>query len=294
MIFRDGGHAFGRNIHQGDPLATFWRVGGLALTLLAALATIYGLVVYGFNRPLTGTWLSMRWLTGLVGLGGVAFVMTYPIRKQIYRRRAGALRYWMLAHVYLGVLTGVVLLLHSGTRTGGLLTTSLYVTFCFVLATGVFGIIAYIIAPRIMTSIEGEPLLIEDLVGRRDELQEELKELTGKSEGWLREEIEERVRKRFLTLGFLLRQVVRREPLTTLLAQAREEFKERTTRQATKEERALLIKAVETAVTLRRVEALIYLHKILQLWIAPHVLATSLMLALMIVHIIQVVYFALR
>jgi hypothetical protein len=200
----------------------------------------------------------------------------------------------MLAHVYLGVLTGVVLLLHSGTRTGGLLTTSLYVTFCFVLATGVFGIIAYIIAPRIMTSIEGEPLLIEDLVGRRDELQEELKELTGKSEGWLREEIEERVRKRFLTLGFLLRQVVRREPLTTLLAQAREEFKERTTRQATKEERALLIKAVETAVTLRRVEALIYLHKILQLWIAPHVLATSLMLALMIVHIIQVVYFALR
>jgi hypothetical protein len=145
-----------------------------------------------------------------------------------------------------------------------------------------------------MTSIEGEPLLIEDLVGRRDELQEELKELTGKSEGWLREEIEERVRKRFLTLGFLLRQVVRREPLTTLLAQAREEFKERTTRQATKEERALLIKAVETAVTLRRVEALIYLHKILQLWIAPHVLATSLMLALMIVHIIQVVYFALR
>lgn len=294
MIFRDGGHAFGRNIHQGDPLATLWRVGGLALTLLAALATIYGLFVYGFNRPLTGTWLSMRWLTGLVGLGGVAFVMTYPIRKQIYRRRAGALRYWMLAHVYLGALTGVVLLLHSGTRTGGLLTTSLYVTFCFVLATGVFGIIAYIIAPRIMTSIEGEPLLIEDLVGRRDELQEELKELTAKSEGWLREEIEQKVRKRFLTLGFLLRQVVRREPLTTLLSQAREEFKERTTRQATKEERALLIKAVETAVTLRRVEALIYLHKILQLWIAPHVLATSLMLALMIVHIIQVVYFALR
>ena len=89
-------------------------------------------------------------------------------------------------------------------------------------------------------------------------------------------------------------QVFRREQLTTLLAQAREEFKERVTRQATKEERALLVRAVETAVTLRRVEALISLHKVLQLWIPPHVLATSLMLALMVVHIVQVTYFAVR
>ena len=42
----------------------------------------------------------MRWATGLVGLFGVAAVMTYPLRKQVYRRRAGALRYWMLVHLY--------------------------------------------------------------------------------------------------------------------------------------------------------------------------------------------------
>ena len=74
---------------------------------------------------LAGSWLTMRWLTGLVGLVGVAVVMTYPFRKQVYRRRAGALRYWMLAHVYIGAIAGVVLLLHSGTRTGGLLTSLL-------------------------------------------------------------------------------------------------------------------------------------------------------------------------
>lgn len=292
LIFRDQTHAMGRNIHESDPLATAWRIFGLSLTVLAAFATIWGLGTYGFDRPVTGSWLTMRWLTGLAGLAGTGVVMTYPIRKQIYKRRVGALRYWMLAHVYLGTLTGVVLLLHSGTHTGGLLTTSLYVTFCFVIATGIFGMVSYILAPRILTSIEGEPLLIEDLIGRREELKQELTELTSKSEGWLREEIDERVNKRFLTLGFLLRQVVKREPLTSLLAQAREGFKERLVRQATKEERAHLVRTVETAVTLRRVEALVYLHKILQLWIAPHVLATSLMLALMIVHIIQVIYFA--
>jgi Fe-S-cluster-containing dehydrogenase component/CRP-like cAMP-binding protein len=294
LIFRDQTHALGRNIHQHDPLSVAWRAFGLTLTIAVAIGSIWGLAKNGFETPLFGTWLNMRWLTGLVGLVATVVVMTYPIRKQIYRRRAGALRYWMLAHVYLGALAGVVLLLHAGAHTGGLLTTSLYVTFCFVIGTGVFGIFAYIAGPRIMTSIEGEPLLIEDLVGRREELQSDLAEMTRQSEGWLREEIEEKVTKRFLSFAFLWRQLVRREQLTALLARAREEFKERITRQATNEERALLIRAVETAVTLRRLDALILLHKILQLWVPPHVLATSLMLALMAVHIAQVTYFAVK
>jgi hypothetical protein len=143
-----------------------------------------------------------------------------------------------------------------------------------------------------MTDIEGEPLLIEDLIGRRDELQQELDEILSESEGWLKEEIEERVIKKFSRFSFLMRQFKRKEPLTSLLANARRAFKDRLTRLATNEERQLLLRAVEAKVTLRRVEALIYLHQILKLWIAPHVISTSLMLALLVVHVIQVIYFA--
>jgi hypothetical protein len=236
----------------------------------------------------------MRWATGLAGLFGVAAVMTYPLRKQVYRRRAGALRYWLLLHLYLGAFAGVVLLLHAGAHTGGLLTTALYVAFDAVIVSGLFGVASYIIAPRILTSIEGEPLLIEDLVGRREELQQELAEVTKESEGWLREEIEERIVKEFLTVKFLLRQIIKREPLTSVLAEAREPFKDRLTRLATREERTLLLGALEAAVTLRRVDALIYLHRAMRVWIAPHVISTSIMLALMVVHVIQVVYFAVK
>ena len=56
----------------------------------------------------------------------------------------------------------------------------------------------------------------------------------------------------------------------------------------------MLLRAVEAKVTMRRVDALIYLHKILKVWIAPHVISTSIMLALMVVHVIQVVYFAVK
>jgi Fe-S-cluster-containing dehydrogenase component/CRP-like cAMP-binding protein len=294
LIFRDQTQAFGRNIHKSDPLAKAFHVGGILSLVIAVVATIWGLITHGFDQVLLGSWLTMRWATGLAGLFGVAVVMTYPLRKQVYRRRAGALRYWLLLHVYVGALAGIVLLLHAGSRTGGLLTTLLYFAFDAVIITGLFGTAAYLVAPRILTSIEGEPLLIEDLIGRREELTQEFNEILGKSEGWLREEIELRVVKKFSRFSFLTRQFIRREPLTALLANARRPFKERLTRLTTNEERALLLRAVETKVTLRRLDALIYLHKMLKLWIAPHVIATSAMLALMIMHVIQVVYFAVK
>jgi Fe-S-cluster-containing dehydrogenase component/CRP-like cAMP-binding protein len=294
LIFRDQTQAFGRNIHKSDPIARAFHIGGAVLIFVASVASIWGLATRGFDGVLLGSWLTMRWLTGLVGLFGVVAVMTYPLRKQVYRRRAGALRYWMLLHVYVGALAGLILLLHAGSRTGGVLTTLLYLAFDVVILSGLFGIASYLVAPRILTSIEGEPLLIEDLVGRRDELKQEIDEILKQSDGWLKEEIEERVIKKFSRFSFLMRQYMRREPLTSVLANARRAFRERLTRLTTNEERALLLRAVEAKVTMRRVDALIYLHKMLKLWIAPHVISTSIMLALMVVHVIQVVYFAVK
>jgi hypothetical protein len=294
FVFRDQSHALGRNIHKSDPLARIWHAVGLTLIVLTTVAMIWGLSRYGLNGKLGGSWLTMRWVTGLVGLFGVAAVMTYPLRKQVYRRRAGALRYWMLAHVYVGVLAGIVLLLHSGTSSGGWLTTLLYLSFDVVVFSGILGVVSYLVAPRILTSIESEPLLIEDLIGRREELNEELDAVLKKSEGWLREEIEEKVQKRFRSRRFLWRQIARRESLKDILADARQEFKERTVRLATADERELLLAAVEKAVTLRRVDALIFLHQMLKQWIPLHAVSTALMLALMIVHIFQAVFFALN
>jgi Fe-S-cluster-containing dehydrogenase component len=291
VVFRTTGQAFGRNIHKSDPLAKAWHIGGGLLTLLCAALAAWGLARHGYNDHLRGTWLTMRWATGLLGLLSVVVVMTYPLRKQIYRRRAGALRYWLLAHIYFGALGAVLLFMHSGTHTGGLLTTLLYFSFVVVILSGLFGLASYIVAPRLLTSIEGEPLLIEDLTARRAELREELTEISSKSEGWLREEIDERVTKRFLGRGFLWQQFFHRQELKRLLADARESFKERTTRLATEAERSKLLQAVETAATLRRVDALMLLHHTLRIWIAPHVISTSLMLALMLVHIIQVIFF---
>ncbi|HEX8421905.1 MAG TPA: 4Fe-4S dicluster domain-containing protein, partial [Pyrinomonadaceae bacterium] len=310
IVFQDQTHAIGRNIHKRDIPARLWHAGGILSTIIFTALTIWAILRYGLDGPIGGTWLSVRWLTGLVGLVGIAVVMAYPGRKQIYRRRAGALRYWMLAHVYAGVVAGLLLLLHGGSSTGGLLTSLLMISFDLVILSGLFGIACYVIVPRIMTSIEGEPLLIEDLRARREELRESLAHIGTQSDPTVREIIRRKVRPRYLSLGYLLRQFVRREDLSSLHSMAREDF--RTELEPYKKraeelsgvflfgtddpsqyrpEGRLLLDAIESTVTLRRVDSLIYLHQLLKLWLAPHVVATSLMLVLMLVHIIQVVFF---
>src|SRR5207237_672921 len=131
------------------------------------------------------------------------------------------------------------------------------------------------------------------LEGRRAELRKDLWTITGKCDDHTRGVIEGDVRRYFSSIGYLLKQYLRREELTAALAKARLRFKTEIMTPADKDQRNLLLKAVERSATLRRVDALIYLHR-LKVWLAPHVISTSVMLALMVVHIVQVVFFKVR
>ncbi len=293
LIFRDSNHAMARHTSHKDPGKRVAHAAGLIVTLIATGLAIMGLIGYGLETPLAGSWLDMRWITGITGLIGIAGVMTYPVRKQIYKRRAGPLRYWMLAHSYLGVIAGGLLLLHGGTESGGALTTALMVTFDLVILTGLFGILCYYFAPRMLTKIESQPLLIEDLLERREELSSELGATMAAALPEARELIETRVLARYLSLGFLLRQYLRPESLDQLIHSVNQASKEPASTLPAYEQ-GNFFSAVEKAVTIRRLDALIYLHQALKLWLAPHIVSTSVMLALMLVHIIQVIYFAAR
>jgi len=295
LIKRSKTHAIGENIHKFDLWSRIWHIAGTLIVVVFGGLAVWA--TYKFRQDIAlspGTWVTMRWLTGLTGLASITWVMAYPFRKKVYRRRAGALRYWMLSHIYLGILAGILLLVHGGSSSGGLLTTSLMISFDMVIFSGIFGALCYTIVPRFMTKIEREPLLVEDLEARRDELRAELilaGEQTDNSE--LKTLIEKKVRRRFLGLGYLFRQYIRKEDLPSMLAEARSEFRPAAEKFSRLDDTRLM-EAVENAATLRRVDALCYLHYLLKLWVAPHVLFTSLMLVLMAVHIAQVIYFNVR
>ncbi|MEK6325133.1 MAG: cyclic nucleotide-binding domain-containing protein [Acidobacteriota bacterium] len=290
LMMMDQTHAIGRNIHRSDPPRRMIHLAGIALTVVLAALAIIGISQFGLGQRLLG-FLNMRWITGLVGLMGIAGVMTYPVRRRVYTKRKGALRYWMLVHAYLGVIAGVMILLHGGTDSGGAFTTALMISFDLVVLTGLFGIFCYIAVPRLMTRIEGEPLLIDDLIARRGELESELRDIAASSSAPAGSLVT-KAAARFLSFGYLLKQYLSRAPLGEMVASARREFQKRTDVLQNPSDRGKVDRAVEAAVTIRRLDALVILHRTLKLWLVPHVIFTSLMLALMIVHIIQVIYFA--
>jgi Fe-S-cluster-containing dehydrogenase component len=294
LIYRDETQAIGRNIHLKDNVARLWHSGGMLATLLLGTAALWAATRFGLDQRLGASGLSVRWLTGYVGLAAIIGAMLYLLRKQVYKRRRGPLRYWRLAHVYLGSIALVLLLVHGGWRSGGLLTSALMVAFDLTILSGAAGALIYLLAPRLLTKIEGEPLLLDDLLARRDELRDDLSRLCPSDEG-LKQLLKRELPRRLLSLRRLLRQYTEQAELKALLEEARREFAGDADRlQLSAESRVVLDKAITTAATLKRVEALIYLHQLLRLWIAPHVVSTSVMLPLMAAHIFQVFYFAAR
>jgi|GEM_PF-241532 len=426
LLMVDSTHAVGRNIHKSDPKRTALHALGVLVTLVLTAAAILGLWRYSMGTPFFGPdpiasilklgWLNMRWSTALIGLIGIGGAMLYPVRRHrgYLSRSAGALRYWLPFHLYSGIVAAIMIILHGGKTSGGLLTTALMISFDLVIFTGVLGYLLYLIVPRIMTQIEGSPLLIENLDKRRKELQTKLIDFGTSPDEELRSFVRTHVISRFTSLGYLVRQYLRREPIDvwlkaavkeldpqisnitskyseqvialldakdakfsgmfsglaarhgnnlaiflskavrpelafqargsasftsrqmsstsllmelafadlselvppdlkdSLLGTARVEIEDKIINLALKggtptQVKAAIIKSIidaltehyrkdfvepiETAATLRRVEALIYLHKLIRIWIAPHVVTTSFMLALMGVHIVQVIFF---
>jgi Fe-S-cluster-containing dehydrogenase component/CRP-like cAMP-binding protein len=265
------------DIHRDDPTKRRIHMAGILLTALAAVAAAIGIEEYGFNGRLAG-FTTMRWLTGLAGLLCIAGAMAYPRRRQIFRFRAGALRYWMLVHTYFGIAGALLILLHTGRRSGGLLTTALVVSFDIVIASGLWGIFCYRIIPRWLVSLEeGNALLADDIDLRREELKKEISESLRMNDLESAREFQ-RTLARLSSTGFLLRQFIRREPMQTLFTEALNSSP------------GAEFGPVEALVALRRLDALHILHVLMKSWLPPHAAATAVMLALLVVHLLQVAY----
>lgn len=282
----DQRHAYGRNIHKSDPARRLIHLICILGFILAAGLTVIGLQRYGYGQRVQEI-INMRWLTGIGGLIGILVAASYQWRRQVYDKRRWSLRYWALVHYYAGVTACFVLLLHGGTSSGGWLTKGLMLAFDVAIITGLFGLVCYQIVPRLMTRIEGTPLLVEDLISRREELREELFKIMS-SPGRLSSLIKEQVAPRFGSITVVLQQILRQEGLEALARSTRQEF-QTVAETLTDEERPKFDEALNAASLLPRVTALIYLHRLLKVWLVPHIAATYLMIGLMLIHIFQVI-----
>ena len=122
--------------------------------LWLALALCLGsLVAYYWHRPLDvpngGTWLG--YTLGGIGAALTLLLLAFGVRKRSYRSNLGTVQGWLSAHVYLGAALLIVVTLHAGFQFGWNVHTLAYVLMCLVIASGLFGVFAYLRYPNALS-----------------------------------------------------------------------------------------------------------------------------------------------
>jgi hypothetical protein len=125
-----------------------WATAGLA-----AGAVLLHLAL-GWDTPggLTGGMQVGLWY-GIAGSALMLFAGALSLHRRLpVRWWLGARRTWLKGHLWLGLLSGVLILCHSGYRWGGPLEVALWVVLIVTVLSGVLGLVLQQVLPRAITT----------------------------------------------------------------------------------------------------------------------------------------------
>jgi len=126
-----------------------------------------------------GTALGLTF--GVIGFAFMIFAGLLGARKKVPVWRVGRAQTWMRGHLWLGLLSLPILVLHSGFRFGHGLTAVLMTLLIIVVASGLFGAALQHYMPRVMTREVTMETIYEEIGHVRAQLLEEAEELIAKA-----------------------------------------------------------------------------------------------------------------
>lgn len=117
---------------------------------LLALATVLYLVYVSrsLGGARAGSWPGL--IYGFAGLALMLYAGVLGLRRRVPTWRVGRAATWMKGHVWLGLLSYVLILFHSGFQLGGPLTLVLMTLFTVVVASGIYGVVLQQYVPTMM------------------------------------------------------------------------------------------------------------------------------------------------
>lgn len=100
------------------------------------------------HHTVGGTPLGLAF--GAISLAIFIFAALLSLRKKIPLWRVGTVQRWLRAHIWLTLLTIPLVILHSGFRLGGPMTTLLMALYAIVMVSGIYGLFLQHLMPRLM------------------------------------------------------------------------------------------------------------------------------------------------
>jgi hypothetical protein len=284
-------------VRQQESVLEYRRALYLKLAIAVCAAAIGAYAVHDipdvYAKPYGGTWLGYT-------LGGVAaflvlWMMLLGLRKRRYRSSLGTLHGWTSSHVYLGGAAIVIATLHGGFEFGWNVHTLAYVLMALVIATGVYGVYAYLHYPALITenmagdTLESTLLKIADLDRRCRRLALDLPDeanalVIGATRGTARQ----------AQLAGSLRRRLRGERVRCPTREATKKLMALGARYSGSQAAAngqLVSAMTRKGALIDRVRRDLRYRALLELWLYAHVPLSFALLAALIAHVVSVFYF---
>lgn len=101
-------------------------------------------------------WTLTGVVLGILSVLAMLFLMSYKIRKHVYRLRLGPTNTWLSAHKYIGIVVVALVLMHTGFRFSGDFSAFLLALFLLVISSGMAGALIYKLTPVSLTKASKE------------------------------------------------------------------------------------------------------------------------------------------
>ena len=269
--------------------------GGRRYLIMAALAgaTLLGSYAYyaSDTTPSGGTLGGL--IYGAIGLAAILILMFLGIRKRSYASHLGTVRGWVSAHIYLGLLTLLIIPMHAGFHFGWDVHTLAFVLLVIVVLSGLGGLALYLTVPPMLTKYESS-MLPDKIEAELNRIMGEMKPLASGKTGLFQRLYFEEARRALTTKpqGWRLL-FANQKPSATLKVRAQELNRILPQIPASQHEDFSQF----STLVLQRTEMESYLagqmrlKNALQAWLYVHVPVSIAMLAAVVVHLLIVLYY---
>ncbi len=133
-------------------------------TSAAAMASTLGYLMYVYLSPNGPTAGSLPGLVfGFAGTGVIVFECLISLRKKYPASPFGRVSVWLRAHIWLGLLSFLLILYHSGMQWGEGLASALMWLFLVITLSGVFGVALQNYLPRRMKELVTRETLYDQI-----------------------------------------------------------------------------------------------------------------------------------
>src|SRR5579862_8057900 len=257
--------------HEGELM---WQL--FAAAAVAALAFWY---ISAHRHPSANRYHGLVLSLGWIGTALAVMTAALSLRKRAAYQGVGRMSMWLNAHIYLGIVAAFAIFFHSGLRTGGPLSAWLLAFFSLTVASGLLGWLLARNVPTLLTAMEENPAILEDLLTVREENLRGMLELAGGGSADFRALVERRLMKETGSWTRMWHFYRRRSTLAQELPAFQKEQDAALSGLRQHEHRAYR-RAAEYALRVNKMNAELFLQRLLRGWLTLHIVNTAVMFGL--------------